>query len=386
MALLSLEELQSLWETHDGWCVSLYAPMVRVGQETAQNRIRVKNLLDEAEERLIAAGLRRPEAKALLAPAETLAPDETFWNHQSDVLALFLSAGDMRAYRLPLYLEPMVTIGMRFHIKPLLPLLSNDGRFFVLTLSQHGARLLEGTRDTLVEVQDMPEDLEEALRLDDFPEELQFHTQSASPGLSGGGRPAIFHGHGGGEDETKRLIAQYLGRIDTTLSPLLADEQAPLVLAGVEYLHPIFREASSYNHLVRAGIEGSPDDISDDALHARAWRIVEPLFTEERRQAEERFRRLSGEGHETAISDLAGVVAAAHYGRVEALFVATDAQRWGTFDENALEVVQHDEPEPGDEDLLELAAIQTLRNRGIVYADERSRLPGNGEIAALLRY
>jgi hypothetical protein len=39
-----------------------------------------------------------------------------------------------------------VVVTDRFHIKPLLPLLSGDGRFYVLALSQSEVRLLQGTR------------------------------------------------------------------------------------------------------------------------------------------------------------------------------------------------------------------------------------------------
>ncbi|MHB0856817.1 MAG: baeRF7 domain-containing protein [Anaerolineae bacterium] len=386
MSLLSIEEIQALWEARNGWCISIYVPTIRKGSETGQNRIRVKNMLDEAEDRLIEAGVRRPEAKALLAPAKALEPDESFWNCQLDGMALFLSSDEMRVYRIPLHLEPMLAIGERFHIKPLLPLLSNDGRYFVLALSQHGARLLEGTRFSLAEVQDMPETLVEALRLDDFPAELQFHTQTAEPAARTGGRPAIFHGHGGGEGDAKRLILEYFNRIDEALQPLLADERAPLILAGVDYLHPIYREASSYKHILHEGIAGSPDDITEDDLQEKAWRIVEPEFSGMRRQMEGRFQQLKGEGSDLASDDLGVIVAAALYERVDTLFVATDAQHWGTFDREALQVVERDEPQPGDEDLLDLAAIHTLLNRGRVYADERTRLPGGGDAAALFRY
>jgi hypothetical protein len=34
----------------------------------------------------------------------------------------------------------------RFHLKPLLPLLTGDGRFYILALSQNQVRLLQGTR------------------------------------------------------------------------------------------------------------------------------------------------------------------------------------------------------------------------------------------------
>jgi len=39
-----------------------------------------------------------------------------------------------------------VVVSDRFHLKPLLPLLTGDGRFYILALSQNQVRLLQGTR------------------------------------------------------------------------------------------------------------------------------------------------------------------------------------------------------------------------------------------------
>ena len=59
---------------------------------------------------------------------------------------------------------------------------------------------------------------------------------------------------------------------------VLREEQAPLVVAAVDYLLPIFRQASAYPHLLQRGIEGNPDRLSEKELHDRAWTLVEPSF------------------------------------------------------------------------------------------------------------
>jgi hypothetical protein len=79
-------------------------------------------------------------------------------------------------------------------------------------------------------------------------------------------------------------------------------------------------------------------------------------------------------------------VVAAHDGRVDVLFVARGVERWGTFDRTARAVRIHDEERPGSEELLDLAAVQTLRNGGTVYAVPPTDIPGNAQAVALLRY
>lgn len=149
--------------------VSLHMPTHRTMPETLQDPIRFRNLLRAAEERLVAAGLRAPEARRLLEPARTLADDTTFWTHLADGLALFVAPALERHWRLPLPLEESVAVGERFRIKPLLPLFTADGAFHVLALSQNEVRLLSGTRWSVDEVnlEGVPRSLAEALRHDE---------------------------------------------------------------------------------------------------------------------------------------------------------------------------------------------------------------------------
>jgi len=68
------------------------------------------------------------------------------------------------------------------------------------------------------------------------------------------------------------------------------------------------------------------------------------------------------------------------------LFVAVGLQQWGAFDPDANEVRWHQEIEPGDEDLLDLAAVHTLGNGGSVYAVEPEKAPDDALLAAVFRY
>ena len=77
------------------------------------------------------------------------------------------------------------------------------------------------------------------------------------------------------------------------------------------------------------------------------------------------------------------VLAAANQGKVESLFVNVERHRWGKFDPISGMIEQHRNELPGDADLLNIAAIETLKNRGDVYSldsvDPR-------EILAVFRY
>ena len=180
MDLLSKEELTALAEQQTSLAVSIFMLTHRVGREVQQNPIRLKNLLAEARQKLIDRGLRSPEANQFLEPAQTLVEDNGFWQHQRDGLAIFVTPGLFRTYRLPLPFEEQVVVNNHFYLKPVLPLLKDEGYFYILALSQNEVRLLRGTPYSVieVEVEDMPQSLAEALKYDEPEKQLQFHTNT----------------------------------------------------------------------------------------------------------------------------------------------------------------------------------------------------------------
>ena len=256
MNALSQDELKTLMGKHQGLCISIFMPTFRTGVESQQNQIRFRNLLRSAEEKLLAAGLRSQEVKDLLEPAQALPGNVLFWRRQSDGLALFLCTGLFRCFCLPEAFQELIVVADHFHIRPLLPVLSGDKRFYILALSQKEIRLLEGTGQNIreIELEAIPKSLDEALQYDELEKQVRFRTGS----VSGGTGMAMVSGHGGVADDAKDNLLKYFRMIDRGLHDLLKDERTPLVLAGVEYLFPIYREANTFPHLIDEGIPGNP--------------------------------------------------------------------------------------------------------------------------------
>lgn len=382
MDLLNRAELRSLVDARDVPSISIYMPTHRTGVQTKQDPIRFKNVLKQASDRLIESGLKSSEAEEILARAHPLLDDDDFWQHQGDGLAVFISTETFRYFRLPYEFDELVVVTDRFHIKPLLSLLTVDGRFYVLALSQNQVRLLQGTHQRVgtVNLANLPKSLADALGVEAREKQLQFHTASR-----GGG--AIFHGHGGGgadESIRKKALLRYFKVIDRGLQELLTDEDAPLVLAGVDYLLPIYREANSCANVMDEGIVGNPERLSDRDLHDRAWEILEPYFARKLERAASQYHEVVGSGRASA--ELEAILAAAHGGRVGALFVAVGVQVWGAYDPAETSLDVHDGREPGDQDLLDLAAVQTLVHGGDVFAVKRDEVPGGRPSAAVFRY
>jgi hypothetical protein len=371
-------DLQRLALGRQGPCVSVFLPIHRAGREVEQAPIRLKNLLRQATDALQTDGVRAPEIDRLLAPLRELLDDRLFWQYQSDGLALFSRPGWWRSFRVPLDLPELAVVDDRFHATPLLPLLAGDGHFFVLALSQNQIRLLEGTRDRMEEVDlpGVPLGVRDALQGEEVQKQLQRYVADRG-GVGAGG---IYHGHGHPDEVQAERILRYFRKVDRGLREVLAGERAPMVLAAVEHLAPIYCKANTYQQLIDEVLAGSPEGLSPHELHARAWPIVKPVFLRAQREAIARYDRLAGTG--LTSQDLQDIGRAAADGRIQTLFISQHP----TGPSAAAGGVPVSDGDGGLRDVLERATVTALSNGGTVYVFPAGEIPGGGNAAAVFRY
>jgi hypothetical protein len=382
---ITREDVQELLQISGGPCVSLYMPTIRAGAQTQQNAIRYKNLVRSLQERLEGMELPHGAADELLDPLRGLIDDHGFWQTQSDGLAVFRSPDLFRAYRMPLELEELAVVESRLHLKPLFSLLSGDGRFYILSLSHKSIRLIEASHYSAEEreLPGVPQSVTESLGENVTRQYSQFQASTSSKTVA---RMPLFAGHGTGEEDLKAEVRQFFNLVDKALLKII-DRNVPVVLAGVEYLLPRFKETTGHPWVLDEALTGNAEGLSPEELRAAAWEIVEPVFLEERRKAAGRYFDLLGTGRASSRFD--EVLPAAHDGRVDTLFVARGVRLWGTYDEQGRKVnLQEDQDaqQDGGEDLLDHAAVQTFLNGGKVFAVPQAEVPDGQAMAAIYRY
>jgi hypothetical protein len=378
------DHLNELLADRRGPRLSLYLPTHRAGDETSQDPIRLKNLLPRAREALAASGLRAPKAEEFLEPAERLLRDDYFWRHQGEGLAVFLAPSFFRSFRLPLSFPEKLALGPRFHLKPLLPLVSLDIPYYVLAISRKGPRFLRCTRLTAtpLDLPGAPRDFDDVLRFDDKAGDLPVRTRAAAPGFGGrqGWRSAAVHGQGDEREGPKEELRRYCDQIALGVDAALAGSRGPVVLAGDASALALYREAAGgnadfFDDIVRA----NPAELRDEELRDLAGAIVETRRRAALAGAAEMFRNVKASGQSSA--DLREILSAAQDGRVLTLFLAVDEDRRGRFDPVTRELSFD-----GDDDLLDRAAQRTLERGGAVYAVPRAEMPEDVPLAALFRY
>lgn len=366
--------------------VSIFLPTHVRGAEIRQDPIRLKNLVNEGRDKLLAAGLPRAETDGLLAPATALVDDYGFWQHQDQGLALFLGGAGMHRFKVPLPLAEQVVVGPGFHAKPLLPVLAADGAFHVLTITADRVRLFDASRFSMVEADssDLPENFGEVAGEADYENPVQAapvarpHTGSVNIGN------AQVYGDSPEEWRKGRLV-EYVRRIASSLQDRLASDAPPVVLVADAEAGGHFQKLSALGPLLAGVVETNPEAMDVQALHEAAYALVQPRFDASRRQAVERFAALLGSGDGRAATGMEEVVRAAYQGRIDTLLLAEGETAWGCYDEEADEVAMGGVFAETGQDLLDAAAVQTLRRGGNAYVLSGAEMPQRAA-AAILRY
>jgi len=374
--MLKRDSFLRMAEIREEWCVSVYMPIDRV--DAPKNRIRLKNLMSEAEKKLLALEMSPATVGRILAPIEMILDNTDFWKNWKEGFAAFFTYDSFVWHSMNYKFDDLVVVTDRFHLKPLLRNASQTRRFHLLTLSQNKIKLYEASEDEIHEVflKGLPRNIEFALRSEDGENHLQSH--------SSGKGSAIYHGNGGIEDNKNAKLTELFRKVDKSVNNYLKGDESPLLLAGVERLHPIYHAANSYPHILKDGINGNVDDLSSKELLEKSLPTIMPAIREEREKAMEIFHEKLGTG--LATDKFPAIFKAAKEGRIETLFVPVGRQTWGNFDNKTSELQINKTAKPGDKDLLCVTSTRTLQKGGTVYVVLPEQMPDNASIAAVMRY
>jgi hypothetical protein len=381
MEAVCLNEIKTIINQKEGVSVSIFMPLQNGAD--SQNLIRFKNLLHKAEEKLALRGLRVPEVRSLLHPAENLITDKPFWSQRGKGMAFYLDTDRYFYYRVPSILPESVIVGPRFSVRPLVSLLSECGVYYILALSQKENRLLQCTSagSVRIELKNIPANLSESIHGEVPDSRVQYRSSASKTAF---GESFQVSGSGSLADVNKAYILKYFEEISKGVSRILQGENVPLLLAGVDYLHPLYRQANKYANLLKEGIQGSPDALSDEVLREQGLSIVKPFFEKAKLEAVTELTKNAVKGK--IASGEMEVIPAAFNGRVRYLFVDEEALKWGTFDSSQNLVKIHPIEENEDEELIDLAVFYTLKNEGTVYTLKSGEIPGGKDMTAILRY
>ncbi len=361
-------ELDELLAARSQASITLVLATTAHTQDTDKARIQLGNLLKQAVGQLEQVGVDKRTIAAIEEQIHDLQDDDTFWQFQAHSLVLFVTPGSLRSFRLPTRLDDMVQVSDRFHVKPLLRAAGFGQHAFVLALEENAVRLIEVSADlpaVEVRVPGMPKDA------------------ASFAGTANVNSRSYAQRKGGGEGQ-KVLLRAYARRIDAVLRPVLSGRHEPLILAAAQPLNGIFRSVCSFGALASQSIDTSPATMTPAEIADAARPILDALHAEMLADVRATFSARENEGRAT--KQIADAARAATFGAVETLLIDVDEALPGLVDEVTGAVTFDAAESAASYGIVDEIAARVIRSGGTVHAVRREDIPGEGSLAAILRY
>ncbi len=370
---ITVDRLKEMAIVNEPCCISIFLPTHRSGKEVTEmiDQKVLKQQVKEIIKKLKSDKLEENEIKDILEPVKKLVEDSGFWNHQSDGLAIFRNKNLLEYYKLPVHFESYTHIADHFYPTPLISYVNNSGKFYLLALSLSSVRVYECYSNRISELETeelIPEKLEKVVGFDYQEKSLQFRQ-----GQTGTNQP-MFHGHGRANEEEKKLeIMKFFREVNKGLMQLLKDQEAPLVIATVDYLMPIYKEVNSYRNLQEDFIAGNPEHENPGTLQEKARTIVESYFKHEIINKVKAYE-LALSNHKASPNE-DEIIPAAINKRVDTLFVKNGEKMWGIYDRSTNKIISLSRDSDQGTCLVNMAAMHTILNNGKVIIAEPDEMP-----------
>lgn len=384
----SLEEFKALAQVKGETCVSLYLPTSRLGSSAKVNRTAFKDLAKEALSQLKEAGIGKADITAFAEQFDRLAgaepnvqdqdkvrkqqhakpdPVDSFWHYQANGLAVLVTSGATRTFRLPNSPKPLAEVADRFHLTPLIRAMTSPHDVYVLALAKESVRLVHAFANfppERLQVPGLPANAEEATR------RPSVHVRAPRGNLQN-------------LEGEKVLLQQYVRKVEQAVHGVLAGRNTPLILAAAEPLASMFRSVNTYPGLADEMIEGNPDQMTDAGLEDAAIPILDRLYSRDLAAVIARYDELKPR---LATTDVSYASHAATAGAIDQLLVDLDAVVPGLVSDLDGSVTYAASDDAETYSVVDEVARRALYTGARVMGARREELPDRAPLAAILRY
>lgn len=387
--ILNKEIFGELAKYQNGCTISIYLDTHNSGMQVNKgyDPINFKNQLQDAEKRLRDQGKDGGFIERLLKPAYDLLRNFDFWMDLTPGMAIFIAEGYFKYIKMPIPpVEEITVIEPTFYVTPLVPLMTTKAYFYILVISKQAAKLYKADAWEIEEVTNvsLPQGVDAVKGVNGL-DATTFRAGGNGPRGPVHSQEGSYHGIAGGNPTDKDNILTYFEAVDDDLwDQLMNKENAPLLLAGVEYEIPIYRQACDYHNVWPEALTGNRERQDKNELYRDAMELMKPYFEQDKKRAHELYMNNSANSKTSSI--VADIVPAAYYAKISHLFVAKGEHLWGTFEEMSNELKMHASAEEGGEDLIDNAVVKTLANGGEVYLLDKEEMPAEAPMAAIMRY
>jgi hypothetical protein len=360
--------------------LSLLMPTHRHRPGTAQDPIRLRNLLTEAKKRVAEDPKIQRAVRLDLEAQLDRAAAEVDFEHAEDGLLILVAPGEQHNWQLasPSPVPDRLVVAGTFLTRNLVAARLYAQPYWVLVISEEAARLWEGGGERLAKVERLGFPVDPGIP----------DPQDAIPGPNFGARPG---------PQREARLRKYLRSVDAALGKALGYERRPVFLVGTNSALALFDDVSEHSvefagRLAQAGLDKAP-------AHELAERLRPVLAAHIARLDAEALDRLAAaRGQRRFAGGLAEVWEAVGQGRGALLLVEEHFQAAARIDGDHLAVIQDEEAAdaarraaiPGlgglEQDVVDQLVETALDKETEVRFVPDGSLSDDGRVALVLRY
>ncbi len=355
------KQLQKLATEINSPCVTISLNTHRTHPDNEQDEILLKNLLKEAEERVINEFGKRESAQ-LLQHIEKVG-NEIDVNYNLESLHIFLSNDTQEIIRSSWSTSNQgVHISNSFAIRSIIKEYNRSENYLVMLLSQSGVQLYEAVNDAIIQ----------EVKNDDFPfsENRHYNTYSDK---------------GSDAKHLDDLVREFLNRVDKALLNVHHETDLKCVVIATEdnwsRLQQIADKPSAY--LGYANIDYNK--VKTHQIVKQSWVLVKEQQKNRRTDAISEMQEAVANGK--VLTDLQEIYQAAIDGRGELLIVHQDfTQAVLMKDERTFSLIEDVTSENAIDDITSNIAWEVLSKKGTVHFTSQEEIEGLGKIVLKTRY
>jgi hypothetical protein len=292
------EQLGKLANEKNSPCVTISLNTHRTHPDNAGDEVRLKNLLKEAEERVIAEYGKRPVA-SLLEKIESL-HSEIDVNYNLDSLHIFLSNDTKEIIKSAwATTHEGVHMSESFAVRAVIKSFNRSENYLVVLLSQNGVHVYEAMNDTIVK----------EIRNDDYPFSENRHYTTHSD-------------KGSDSKHIDNLVREFLNKVDKALVKVHHVTGLRCVVIATEENYSKLRQVADKPSIY---VGYSPIDYNNTETHhiaRQSWDVIKTLQKERRSEAIKEIKEAVAQGN--VLTDLQEIFQASLDGRADLLMVHQD--------------------------------------------------------------
>lgn len=355
------EILQKLANEKNNPCVTISLNTHRTHPDNQQDEIILKNLLKEAENRIIDEFGKRPVSE-ILEKIENIS-EKIDHQHNLESLHIFLSNDTEEIIKLTWETrENMVEIDDKFAVRPIIKATVRAEEYLILVLTQSGTKLYEALNDSIVK----------EVRNEGFP----------FP------KNPFYITHSDVRSDAKQVdnqIKEYFNRIDKSVVEIHKTSSLNVVVISTTDNFSKLIEVADLPHIYIGHDHKNYESAEEHHIVEQAYEIIKSQQKEKRTLAIEEIKEAVSQG--TVLTDLQEIYQAAIDGRGDLLIVHQDyEQSVRMIDERTFEY-EDNSKEPGViDDIVSIIAWDVFSKKGRVYFTHQEELLELGKIVLKTRY